>query len=89
MRTGRVSGACQTCHLFHPGCTWRLGLVEPLGGCGPTRTPEGSLDTKPPSGGPGRGRGGEAFSLLSAEQPPESPLDRARMTQLPRTASAR
>lgn len=42
------------------------------------------------SEGPGQcWPGGVAFSLLSARQLPESPLDVARMTQLPRTAKAR
>lgn len=61
------------------------GCLRALGEQGPSLKLGGG-DERP---GAWRGRGGVAFSLLSARQPPESPLVVARMTQLPRTANAR
>lgn len=75
-----------------PGWTERWGWSEPwsaLLGWGRAEPPA--------AGDPGEqgpclklgGGGGAAFSLLSARRPPESPLDVARMTQLPQAAKAR
>lgn len=86
-----VSGAVQA-GVVHgrrvPGWTERWGRSEPW------PAPRGWGRAEPPAvGAPGEqvpeagGGGGAAFSLLLAL--PESPLDVARMTQLPRAAKAR
>lgn len=76
-------------------CSWldrEVGLVGALVG------PAGLGESRTPRGGGSRGAGpclklggggGASFSLLSAWRPPESPLNVARMTQLPQAAKAR
>ena len=70
--TGCISGACPACRLCNFGWMWRLALAKPLGSYGASRAPEGTWRQEDhPEGyrgseGPGRGQGGEAFSLLSA-----------------------
>ena len=78
--------------LSRPWLDREVGLVGALvgpAGLGQSRTPAvGAPGEQRPSLKLGGG-GGVAFSLLSAWRPPESPLDMARMTQLPRAAKAR
>ena len=87
----------------HPWLDLEVGLLGALhgtAGLGEDRsqrgTPRGLEGSRawPEAGwqeqrGTGRGGCGAAFSLLSAQQLPESPLDVARMTQLPQAAKAR